>query len=834
MADVYLATDIRHARRVAIKVMRRETVGPQGRERFLREISIAANLSHPNIVPLFDSGQIGTSLYYVMPYVEGKSLRDRLTLDGSVPVGEALTIVTEVADALTCAHERGVVHRDIKPGNILLEAGHARVTDFGIAKAIEAAGRDHLTSGQFAVGTLAYMSPEQASAPSTVDARSDIYALAIVLYEMLSGELPFPSSIAEGVLARKSLGDVHPLRPRIAGVSGDVDRAIARALMPKPADRFGSVADFVAALRGGEIADSAATRRTSNVRRRRWIVGVGAVAVAVSLAVAAAALRRDRNSPARAPAAALGRIVVASLRNTTGDPSLDLVGSMAGDWLTEGLQRTGLLEVVPPASAPGLNPVGADGIAPARWAEETGAGTVVSGAYYRRANQILFRLQIADQAGKRVVGSITEVSTPVADPIRGVEELRNRLMGWLALHYDERLQLPAAATDRPPTYEAYRAFNDGMTEYIATQNAHALPLFLKAYQLDSSFTQALLYATFALTNLGDWPRADSVLRVVDRKRNSLSEYDRAWLDHRLGIVHGNGEQALEAMRKAAKLAPASKAAYNHAVAAFQNGYVHEALTAIESLAPDRGAMRGFASYWSIYGSIVHALGDFKRERSVGTAARAAYPERLIAFPPLLRSYAATGQLPELAAALRTARGLPPDPYLWDYGLLLTETAEELRAHGHPGEAATYFAELRDWLAVRDTAPRVKWRLVQALYAMGRLPEARTQLATLRRAQPDNVDYVGMTGLIDARTGQRVAALQIADSLAARHRPYEFGTPNQYRARIAAVLGDKETAVAALRQCRAEGRPYHLWIHRDIDLESLHGYPPFEAILQSRD
>src|SRR5205823_3466160 len=146
---------------------------------------------------------------------------------------------------------------------------------------------------------------------------------------------------------------------------------------------------------------------------------------------------RGSNSPARAPAAVLGRIVVAPLRNTTGDPSLDLVGSMAGDWLTEGLQRTALLEVVPPLSAPGLGPAGADGIGPAKWAEETGAGTVVSGAYYRRANQILFRLQLADQGGKRVVGAITDVSAPLSDPIRGVEELRNRLMGWLAIHYDE-------------------------------------------------------------------------------------------------------------------------------------------------------------------------------------------------------------------------------------------------------------------------------------------------------------------------------------------------------------------------------------------------------------
>ena len=835
MADVYLATDLRHDRSVAIKVMRRETVGAAGRHRFLREISIAAKLSHPNIVPLFDSGEIGEAIYYVMPFIEGPSLRERLIRDGRLDLDDALAITTEVADALSHAHQRGIVHRDIKPGNILIEAGHARVTDFGVAKALEAAGTDSLTSGALAVGTLAYMSPEQASNPTTVDARCDVYALALVLYEMLSGDVAFQASTPDAMLAAKALAQFRPLRETRDDIPQQVDRAIARALEPDPSKRVASVAEFIAILRDPDSPE--AQGRSARQRRRRYTVIAGAGIVVMSVAIAlSTANKRDRAANAGVPAAGLGRIVVAPLLNGTEDKSLDVVGLMAGDWLTEGLQKTGILEVVPTLGVFEIDSITRRVRAPSRvLAEETGAGTVVSGAYYQRRDSLLFRLQVADQGGTRVAGTITDVATPTTDPIRGLEELRNRLMGWLSMHYDERLQLPKSGAEKPPTFEAFRAFSDGMTLYISTQNARALPLFLEAYRLDSSFVAALLYATLSLTNVDEWARADSLLRIVDERRNVLSPYDRALLDYRLGIIRGNGELALSASRTASRLAPASKAVYNHAVAAFQNGYIHEALSTIESIQPDRGSMRGFASYWSIYGSIVHALGDYDREQGIGNAARAAYPQRLMAFPPLLRALAARGRLSEIDAALRQARTLPPDPYFyWDHGALLIETAEELRAHGRPRDAARYFTELRDWAAARDSVPRMKWRVVQALYALGRWPEASSTLATLRHSDPENVDYVGMTGLLHSRMGRRAEAMLIADTLARRRKPYELGMPSTYRARIAATLGDRDLAVEALLRAFAEERPFQVWVHRDIDLESLRGYAPFQRILRGKD
>ncbi|MDH3571239.1 MAG: serine/threonine protein kinase, partial [Gemmatimonadota bacterium] len=200
MATVYLAEDVKHHRPVALKVLRPELAAALGPERFLREIEIAANLHHPHILPLYDSGEAEGFLYYVMPYVEGESLRDRLEREKQLAIDDALQVAREVADALSYAHAHGVIHRDIKPENILLESGHAVVADFGIARAVDAAGGARLTETGIAIGTPAYMSPEQAGGEKDLDGRSDLYSLGCVLYEMLAGQPPFTGPTVESLV----------------------------------------------------------------------------------------------------------------------------------------------------------------------------------------------------------------------------------------------------------------------------------------------------------------------------------------------------------------------------------------------------------------------------------------------------------------------------------------------------------------------------------------------------------------------------------------------------------------------------------------------------------
>ncbi|MFN8582932.1 MAG: serine/threonine-protein kinase [Gemmatimonadaceae bacterium] len=247
MATVYLAHDLKHERDVALKVLRPEFAESLGRDRFLREIQLAAKLSHPHILPLYDSGDAGDALFYAMPNVEGHSLRDRLATQRQLPVEEAVRIATEVAGALDHAHRRGVIHRDIKPENIMLQDGHALVADFGIGKALDDAAVDTLTQHGMSVGTPAYMSPEQAVGDA-VDARSDIYSLGCVLYEMIVGEQPFTGHTVQAVIAKRFVQtpvDVAALRE---GVPRPVSRAVQKALARLPIDRYDTAALFVAQL----------------------------------------------------------------------------------------------------------------------------------------------------------------------------------------------------------------------------------------------------------------------------------------------------------------------------------------------------------------------------------------------------------------------------------------------------------------------------------------------------------------------------------------------------------------------------------------------------------
>jgi eukaryotic-like serine/threonine-protein kinase len=282
MATVYLAHDLRHDRRVAIKVLRPELAAVIGAERFLAEIRTTANLQHPHILPLFDSGAAGSFLYYVMPYIEGESLRDRLLREKQLPIAEALRIATEVASALGYAHRHGVVHRDIKPENILLHDGQALVADFGIALAASKAGGSRMTETGMSLGTPHYMSPEQAMGEREITARSDVYALGCVTYEMLLGEPPFTGPTAQSIVAKVMTEKPAPLVARRERIPLAAEDAVLTALEKLPADRFGTAAEFAATL-NAPAAGPPGTRRPA---RGSWL-GRHAAPLAIVVAVAA-------------------------------------------------------------------------------------------------------------------------------------------------------------------------------------------------------------------------------------------------------------------------------------------------------------------------------------------------------------------------------------------------------------------------------------------------------------------------------------------------------------------------------------------------------------------
>jgi tRNA A-37 threonylcarbamoyl transferase component Bud32/tetratricopeptide (TPR) repeat protein len=302
MATVWLARDVRVQRRVAIKVLEPALAGAIGADRFTREVQLTARLQHPGIVPVLDTGVIPASEgdpplpWYAMPFIEGESLRTRLARDGQLTIDDALRITADVAGALQTAHEQGIVHRDIKPENVLLQGDRVYVVDFGIAKALVETGGERLTSTGIAIGTPAYMSPEQASA-GPVDARSDQYGLATMLYEMLIGEPPFTGPTAQAVVARRFAEPARPIRTVRSAVPESVERAVLKALERAPADRFPDVASFASALRRG----SAPVLRASLASRRLVIAGLIS-AVLASVALAAVRMRTTSSRAIAAPA----------------------------------------------------------------------------------------------------------------------------------------------------------------------------------------------------------------------------------------------------------------------------------------------------------------------------------------------------------------------------------------------------------------------------------------------------------------------------------------------------------------------------------------------------
>ncbi len=361
MATVYLAQDLKHDRKVALKVLRPELAAVIGAERFLNEIKVTANLQHPHILALYDSGEAEQFLYYVMPYVQGESLDDKLKREKQIGVEEAVRIASEVASALDYAHRQGVVHRDIKPANIMLQEGQALVADFGIALALTHAGGTRITETGLSLGTPHYMSPEQATGDRDIDARSDIYSLGAVLYESLAGEPPHTGGTIQAVISKVVTEIPKPLGELRQSVPVHVGMAVEKALAKIPADRFGTAADFATALKDPKFTLSYSATATavpsarSTGRARGWLpYAIAAVAVVVGVMAGRATKRGERDVPQ------VARFVIDtdSTHRLVGAPSGTVALSPDGATLVyAGFGRAGLQLYVRPLDDLGASPI---------------------------------------------------------------------------------------------------------------------------------------------------------------------------------------------------------------------------------------------------------------------------------------------------------------------------------------------------------------------------------------------------------------------------------------------------------------------------------------------
>jgi tetratricopeptide (TPR) repeat protein/predicted Ser/Thr protein kinase len=826
MGLVFLARDLRHHRPVALKVIRPELGSVVSAERFLREIQLAARLHHPNIVPVYESGECEGTLYYVMPYVEGESLRARLRREAQLPLEDALEIAREVAAALAYAHIHGVVHRDIKPENILLAGGHAVVVDFGIARAITAAGTDRLTETGLVIGTPAYMSPEQGSGSQAIDGRTDIYSLACVLYEMLAGEPPYTGPTSQAIIAKRFTEPIPHLRTLREGIPESVEHAVTRGLAKSPADRFATAAEFASALAAGAVV--------SPLRLPRWRVrhrgrlGAGLVLLAVAGGGAAALLRH------RPPDAT--RVVVAVFANKTGDPSLDPLGDIVADYLSRGLAETRLVQVIDArAEQSGDTAARLRGVAGARALARTlGAGSVVWGAYYRQGDSLQFQAQLTDAATGELVGTTLPALGSAKQQTQGVEALRQRVMAIFAAKLDPRLAKYEGGS-QPATYEAYREFLAG-DEAVNSPDA-AFAHYRRAYALDSSFTLPITSVAKESWLHGECARTDSIADVLRPRHDRLPVLDRANLDWAVASCHGQRATALESARLAMRAAPQS----DQFVLAFawfarHNGLLREAIAVTEKLDPARHAHDHL--YWGNLIISYHLLGDHRRELKAAQQARRFFPGELENLSLEARAFVGLGRLTEVDARLDEMLHGPPETEGYTLPFWIDQVGRDLRAHGHRPEARVVFERGIRWCKERPPREQRDLRgdLALLLDDAERWDEAWPILKQVTTENPDDVGLQGALGALAAHRGDRGEVERIDGWLAERKGPYLKGEPTFERARIAAVLGRRERAVELYRVALDQGFGIDegFGVHADPDFESLRDYPPFQELTRPKD
>jgi len=530
MAVVFLARDLRHGRQVAIKVFLPEIAAAFGKGRFLQEIRTAANLSHPNILALHDSGEGDGLLYYVMPYVEGESLADRLAREGQLPIEQALAITRQVAAALQHAHGHGIVHRDIKPGNILLSGDNAFVADFGIAHALEQTGEEKLTSTGIALGTPAYMSPEQISGSRHLDRRADIYSLGCVLFEMLVGEPPFTGPSAQAVLARHSIERIPSPRAVRDTIPPALEAAIYRAMAKTPADRFATADDFAAALAPDRLSQAIPILPPARARRG-WLIAAGALTLAAAAVVAAI---RPWSLTRRESGATLGPDLVAVLPFRAGgaaDSALTNLAARMADLVARRLPGDGgpraiaaatmraALQKIAPVGEPFLSEETAR-----RVARSAGAGLLLLGDVTRTGDRVTLNATLARTTTGTVVWRAENISGPPDSLPSFLDRFVAQLLAGSAGEQEERRDL--IATLPLPELRDYLAARHA---FFRGQFGAAIRRYAEALRSDSTFFPAALGLASAGTFVAGTEKGRGI-RLARAQQHRLGQQDRLYLE----------------------------------------------------------------------------------------------------------------------------------------------------------------------------------------------------------------------------------------------------------------------------------------------------------------
>jgi eukaryotic-like serine/threonine-protein kinase len=724
MATVYLAHDLRHDRPVALKVLRPELAQALGPERFLREIRLSARLQHPHILPVFDSGEVAGQLWYAMPYIEGESLRERLLRQRQMPVDDALRLTREVADALEYAHRQGIVHRDVKPENILLSQGHALVADFGIARALQGQDRERLTETGLAIGTLAYMSPEQSAGESNVDGRTDIYSLGVVLYEMLAGQPPYAGPTAQAVLAKSLSGQFPPLRVVRPATPEFAEHAIAKALAPVAADRYSTVGEFAQALTAPAGVPLGQGSRRLAASRWRAPVAVLFLLSAVVLIGLGVLLLRQRTQTGGNPEGVSRpkRLAVLPFENL-GDSTDAYFAEGITDEIRGKLASVRGLEVVARASSERYQGITRS---PEQIGRELGVGYLLTGTIrWAKHSDGTSRVRVSPEL-IRTPSGVTSWQEPFEAPLTDVFQVQADIAGRVARALDLALGDSArrVLAERPTAdLTAYTLYLRGRYHWSTRTKEGlltAVSYFRQAIERDSAYSRAYAGLADAYLNLADY----DFMAGAEAIPNAKAAAERALeLDSTLAEAHASLGGVLESERDLL----GAENEYRRAIL-LDPSYptAHHWYALFLPKLPARAA---------------EALGEIRRAQELDPLSLPINDDLgLILY--LARHYDAAIE------QLRKTLELKPD-YPWalqNLGL----------AYAAKGSYDQAISSLRKALEAVPDHPQVLANLVYVYVQSGRLGEARAVLARLNGAVGYNRSAVNI-GLAYAALGQRDSA-----------------------------------------------------------------------------